>query len=730
MSISELFAPRKAYTQLDVQSLSAASLNADILNVTDVIVDEIVLNLATFNNQVGVPNAPINATSFYSSGSGNLSQTDSTGTTLTYATTASVADAVFSDGFPSVAGNLPIYTDASGLEVKDSGIVSADVILADGSVAMYNTLDMGFNGLLNIDRLVIANNPVVSNPPVGLSAFYSNGLGTLRQRNNVGTVVHYPTAVTGSVAGNVPVYTSTSGLDFKDSGISASDLSVNQVSLYDQSQSLAPAGMRDLWQVVPALVFSGGIMKYIESTNTLYSSDVTGPNTNYSLDGGLTWLPVVFDVAPSVSMLIGYNEAGLWVAVALNTAIDFSYTSVDGINFVSSGVIPSGSNASTNVEYSSISGLFVAGFNSDATHWVSTSFDGITWTPRVTSDFTGLVNFTQLAQNSTTMVMVGDSPLIQPIYSLNGGITWLLGSGAVAANQAIVWSEAKREFFATGASTRSARSSNGILWEDLGVTDATLNGVVSLIWVDLYSRYYCATTDIYGNYSMYSTADSNIQFAGTALDGAILATQAYGSVVYIPLYDRFILALDAIGAAYSTARPYDVKALSDNIRVRNEPMVSSKYSTYADVVLNNSVAETDISATGMSIGSLAYQQSQPLGMITEIDLYLVATSAAGDSLTIRFKVNGGLMFSHIVTIPALSVNLPVNIYSKISVRNGFVQVNSVLLVSGISTTISPAAIVYNRAIENTWSVTGQWGANVNQMAMNCLTLDTHFRNGT
>lgn len=33
MSISELFSPRKSYTQLDIQSLSAASLTADLLPI-------------------------------------------------------------------------------------------------------------------------------------------------------------------------------------------------------------------------------------------------------------------------------------------------------------------------------------------------------------------------------------------------------------------------------------------------------------------------------------------------------------------------------------------------------------------------------------------------------------------------------------------------------------------------------------------------------------------------
>ena len=66
----------------DLEANTATILNAEI--------NELNSDLITLNNQISVPNAPINATSFFSTGHGNLSQTDELGNLVTYSTSVAV----------------------------------------------------------------------------------------------------------------------------------------------------------------------------------------------------------------------------------------------------------------------------------------------------------------------------------------------------------------------------------------------------------------------------------------------------------------------------------------------------------------------------------------------------------------------------------------------------------------------------------------------------------------
>jgi hypothetical protein len=72
---------------LKIQANSMSVKTADIENM---IVNEINTDLITLNNSMSVPNAPINKTSFFSSGIGNLSQTDELGATIQYFNTSFV----------------------------------------------------------------------------------------------------------------------------------------------------------------------------------------------------------------------------------------------------------------------------------------------------------------------------------------------------------------------------------------------------------------------------------------------------------------------------------------------------------------------------------------------------------------------------------------------------------------------------------------------------------------
>lgn len=154
--------------------------------------------------------------------------------------------------------------------------------------------------------------------------------------------------------------------------------------------------------------------------------------------------------------------------------------------------------------------------------------------------------------------------------------------------------------------------------------------------------------------------------------------------------------------------------------------VGSNYSIYDNTTCNNTVAETDISTTASSVGSLELPAGQPLGMVFELNLAMAATSAAGDTLAISYYAGGGVLFAHNLTIPALSVSLPVSIKSVVVVRDGTANVYSTSLVGATSASIvsNPA---YDRTSANTWSITAQWGANVNQLAVGQLYAKSFFR---
>jgi hypothetical protein len=657
---------------------------------------EIETNLLTLDNQVGVPNAPINATNLWSSGIGNLSQTDDSGSTVTYATTAFVGDYLPRDGSLPMTGDLDLDSNdivnvnnlnTSGkigigkssvaicpLEVvgliisSDNGGASAKELFFDCNASGSSSLIQSYQQAVGVRDLNIvsknlslgttnalsagggegvvflenASTDPVSDP-VGGSLLYSSG-GDLNCRSSSGVVVNLSNlsadAVLSdgnpSVAGNFPEYKDASGLLVGDSGVGTNifrSIITGIADLANLSDGVASAGQRDLWQIPPGLTFNGGFLNYIESTNTLYSTDWdVAVGAQYSLDYGLTWNPCVFDVVPSTSMMIGYNGAGLWVALSNFTNTDFGYTSVDGVNFTSNGVVQPFQRC-TNIIYSNVSNLFIAGQINGVNSWISTSPDGLVWTSRVTPDFTGVTNFLQLAQSSTTVVLVGNS-LNDPVYSLDGGITWISGSGSPSPKQAVTWSETKGEFVAMGVSANIIRSSDGILWEDMGNGGSV--GTVSVIWVDFpIARYYSAYGGADGLYNMASTIDIHLPFLQGTLDGSVEETQSYGSVVYIPQNNNFILSLDDQGIAYSTPRPLIVKALNSDMSLYPQ------YGTKSNgAVITNTVVETSLLSSGA--GSLIIPaNSMNLGSLIRIKFgVFLAALAALSTVVIRLRANG------------------------------------------------------------------------------------------
>jgi hypothetical protein len=63
-------------------------------------------------------------------------------------TGTSSADVTFS-GTSTTSGEVSVYTNTSGVEIKESGIASADLLLRDGTVVMTGDLDAGGNNITN-----------------------------------------------------------------------------------------------------------------------------------------------------------------------------------------------------------------------------------------------------------------------------------------------------------------------------------------------------------------------------------------------------------------------------------------------------------------------------------------------------------------------------------------------------------------------------------------------------
>ena len=105
-------------------------------------------------------------------------------------------------------------------------------------------------------------------------------------------------------------------------------------------------------------------------------------------------------------------------------------------------------------------------------------------------------------------------------------------------------------------------------------------------------------------------------FVGCEVDGTL---PIGGGLQYGLLYDqlrgRFLISYNASPwVSVGTPRPNDIKALSDNIRVRNSPVAVGLYSGYTDIVVANSTTETTLTPSTGAIGSMFLQAPQPLGM--------------------------------------------------------------------------------------------------------------------
>jgi hypothetical protein len=133
---------------------------------------------------------------------------------------------VKSDGSPSVAGNLPVYTNTSGLIITDSGFSTTSFLPFTGGV-MTGPIDMGDNAITNIHSTGYNDHNIVIGPSAGLVLFSNlNRMHTINSVNTVQDIVYLTDITTDiksgsvSVTGNFPKYANASGLLLIDSGFS------------------------------------------------------------------------------------------------------------------------------------------------------------------------------------------------------------------------------------------------------------------------------------------------------------------------------------------------------------------------------------------------------------------------------------------------------------------------------------------------------------------------------
>ena len=573
--------------------------------------------------------------------------------------------------------------------------------------------------------LTVQQQAGVANPSVGLATIWVNNSGGVESTNYLGDTKTYVAAPAAAVPlGNIAAFADTAGDVLEDSGLGTQeliDIVVGVQNLANQITDIAPGGQRDLWQRTVS-ASSGSTVVYSGGLGMLLNFGNNNSSASYSSDNGVTWSPCVFDVAPGAELLTGGLSDSQGVIIGNDTGT--AWSSSDGINFTQTpSPAPAGA-ACFNAFYFSGPNLWLCGTNTVG-HHVMYSADGVTWT--LGNSAIQALSFAQSTQSPSICVAVGQvAPFFQ--YSVDG-INWTNTPSTVLASRSITWSSEKAEFVSCGfGNTHTFRSMDGINWEDLGagLQPGFNNG---MMWVDFpYFRYYGCAPDSSNNYSLWSTPDPHLPFVGTHLDGATNNPLNY-SLIFIPSAQSFGIGVNnAPFFAYSTPRT-QIKALDDNIRVRGMPVSCGRYSTASSTAVNSTAAETIVSSPATSIGSLSYQASQPVGMAIEIELRGILSSAAGDTLTLRYKVNGATMFTNVITVPAASSNLPLIMSSSVNVLATTLSCYSEQFLANVAASIVAATPAYNPAIFNTWSITAQWGTALSSLSVDQVRFVTHFPNG-
>jgi len=550
---------------------------------------------------------------------------------------------------------------------------------------------------LESDVLILRDNLSVPNPPVGSVSFYSDG------KDFKST----------DPSGNEAIFLTTATPD-----IYASQDEIN--ALLNQTQSIAPAGMRDLWAPSVGAVALSSYIHYASDFGLLYSAGQISIAS--SSNGGATFTLCTYDIAPAGAPFVYVgSKPGLVVAVLSDHT---TYTSTNGIHFIKGPNAP-GESISFNIHYYAVADLLISGHQNGGTFGIMTTPDGLTWTNHFPS---GLV-YSIHSNNDICVATITASPFF--IYSTDG-LNWTPTPSTVTGCESFAWSEEQKIWLAINTAGLCYTSQDGITWTSIGTQSPPGLGN-SLIWVGgVHQRWYLGWIDTNGNYSLVYTPDPLLTpFVATQLDGATVIAQQF-NLQYISPTDNFALGLGTTPyIAYSTPRPRDIKAISDNIRVRNNPVSVSNYSVHGTPTITNTVVETTLSNTVSALGSLFFQDPQPTGMSIHIRHTILVTSNAGDTLTVRIKTQAVTLQTLIFIIPALSVSLPIDIDSMITLSSNGTSAgtSTKAVINGGATLVQFNTANWTRTIANTLNITGQFAAALSTAITTSLVLNTHFRNG-
>jgi hypothetical protein len=514
----------------------------------------------------------------------------------------------------------------------------------------------------------------------------------------------------------IPIFTNENGKVIEDSSYNIATLATAST----EALPLAPAGQRDTWTTTTSVSLNSGQFVYSAGFNMMWVSDVGG--IHYSTDGGTTFQACVLDSATSGFVVVGFND----VLVVAFTTDGIFYTSTDGIHFSKQGTSSTIRAESYNIPY--FKGTFIVSDYNTPQSTIATSSDGLTWQSQ---SFHGVL-LDSFAQNTNVIVGVGGQfggPQGQFVaYSLDG-VNWVDSPTPLAERaESVAWSEELQQFLILTQSTGIGyTSTDGITWTSHGVIGpaGTEN---ALIWVSKFGRWYAGAADVDGNWSLWSTPDVSIAFVGTHLNGSFIALQGQ-PIAYISSLDRFVMGLyaDTHRIVYSTSQNVDVIALN-NIRVRGMPVTVDKFSSYSTVTVSNITTETSLIPTS-NIGNLVLQAAQPLGLVLHLNMFLVLTSCpSGDTLTIRIKKNGVTLWTVPLTIPTVSSPTPFKIQSSV-----VIAASSLALIDSYSSSFQTTAVstsaAWNRGIQNTLTVFGQWTSLGNAFTLNQMLCTVHFPNG-
>jgi hypothetical protein len=634
-------------------------------------------------------------------------------------------------------------------------------------------------GSVTTNELSLKNEASVPNPPVGYTTFFSNGTnyfstnpvgataqfamsgdlsgylpltgGTMAGDINMGVhAVLNASAVSGptntrsadnivsnsgaAAVGNLASFSSASGKVVQDSGVAVSSVltEVDYDEIDNQLAPVAPAGIRDLYQPSNAI---GAEMQYFAGPDMLYAESIVTASTEWSHDGGVTFTNCTFTVAPTLGVVIGYNGAGLWVGLEGAASAIHSYTSSDGKAFTANaGTLSVYENGNQIVWWPS-SGLFVAGCITDATHNILTSPDGVTWTARVTPSMganSGVASG-EFATDGVTLAYASAQFSSGVIWSTDG-ITWNAATGGPVGSGSngscvICYSPDRAEWYVQNtADTGGFRSLDGRTWVSLGpFGDHTAQNT---FWVaNGINRYYQTTNSNPSTnvFSLSTTPSLSIPFVtGAVLDGAWGSASGYNVGAYLPAYDRFVIGSEQTGTAYSTARPLDIRATSNNIRVQGYPVATAMFSTYAPVAANSTTVETQMFPIGGTyVGYDVLQPGQDVGGMFRIFFNYLTTSGAGDTLTWRLKINSTTIMTFPVSVPAATNNAD-QISTTLTIQASHILCYMHQYSTGITLRTLSA---YNPNIANSIQLTAQWTANVNQLSFEQANAFVGFMNG-